>query len=364
MQQKIGFIQLFYIMLGFEIGSTVIFGLGAEAKQDAWLAILAGMFCGLVLMWVYTKLFEHYPGHTLTQMIPKIVGRYIGYPLNAIYVLYFIYLASRVARDFGELVAGTILPKTPMLVVIGGFIAVIVYCLSGGIEVFGRTGEILLPFLFLIAIASWIIVYSSQIFDIARITPIFETGIGTVWRAAFPIVVTFPFGEMVLFMMFWPMLHDLRKVKKLGMMVVLVSGILLTVNMINVISVIGPKWISDRTYPLLTVVKLASVGNFIERIDAVVIITMIIGGFFKVGSFIYGAAIGAAELFKLVSARSLVVLFGAIVVPLSLIIATSFMEHVEIGLKKVPLFLHVPLQIIIPFILLVISAIRKRYRRT
>ncbi|MCK6257824.1 spore germination protein [Fictibacillus sp. KIGAM418] len=362
MQEKIGFIQLFYIMMGFEIGSTVIYGVGSEAKQDAWLVILVGMFCGLVLMWVYTKLFEHYPGYTLTQMIPKIVGRFIGYPLNVIYILYFIYLASRVARDFGELVGGTFLPKTPMLVVIGCFMAVIVYCLSGGIEVFGRTGEIFLPFLLLVAIVSWIIVYSSQIFDIARITPILETGVGTVWKAAFPLVVTFPFGEMVLFMMFWPMLHDSRKVKKLGMMVVLVAGILLTVNMINVISVIGPRWLSERIYPLLTVVKLASVGNFIERIDAVVIITMIIGGFFKVGSYLYGAAIGAAELFKMESRRSLVVLFGAIVVPLSLIIANSYMEHVEIGLKKVPLYLHIPLQMVIPFILLVIAKIRKRYR--
>ncbi|WHY73542.1 GerAB/ArcD/ProY family transporter [Fictibacillus enclensis] len=361
MQEKISNSQLFYIMIGFEIGSTVIFGLGAQAKQDAWLVILTGMLCGLVLMWVYTKLVDHYPGHTLTQMIPKIVGRYIGYPLNLVYILYFIYLASRVARDFGELIGGTFLPKTPMPVVIACFMAVIVYCLSGGIEVFGRTGEVLVPFLFLVAIVSWSIVYSSHIFDIKRLTPILESGAGTIWKAAFPLVVTFPYGEMVLFMMFWPSLSDQTKVKKLGLTAVFVAGILLTINMVNVISVIGPRWIEERVYPLLTVVKLASVANFIERIDAVVIITMFIGGFFKVGSFIYGAAIGAAELVKKESRRSLVVLIGVIIVPLSLIIAGSYIQHVNIGLNKVPLFLHVPLQIVIPFVLLVIATIRKRY---
>ncbi|MDM5188216.1 endospore germination permease [Bacillus sp. DX4.1] len=360
MQEKIGFIQLFYIMMAFEVGSTVIFGLGAEAKQDAWLVILVGMFCGLVLMWVYTKLFEYYPGDTLTQIIPKIVGRLIGYPLIVSYILYFVYLASRVARDFGELIAGTILPKTPMIIVIGSFMAVIVYCLRGGIEVFGRTGEIFFPVLFLVAIITWIIVFSSQIGNIERLAPVLEKGIGTVWKAAFPLTVTFPFGEMVLFMMFWPALQDPGKVKKLGMMVVLAAGILLTVNMISIISVIGPNWIRTQTYPLLTVVRMASIGNFIERIDAVVIITMIVGGFFKVGSFLYGAAMGAAQLFKLKSYRAMVVPFGIIVVPLSLMIATSYMEHVEIGLKKVPLFLHIPLQIVIPVILLLIATIRKR----
>lgn len=360
MQEKLGFIQLFYIMVAFEVGSTVIFGLGAEAKQDAWLVILVSMFCGLVLMWVYTKLFEYYPGDTLIQMIPKIVGRFIGYPLIVIYILYFIYIASRVARDFGELIAGTLLPKTPMILVIGGLMVVIMYCLYGGIEVFGRMGEVFFPFVILVAIVTWIIIYSSRVADIEQLTPVLENGIGAVWKAAFPLTVTFPFGEMVLFMMFWPVLQDPRKVKKLGMMAVLAAGILLTVNIISIIFVIGPEWIGREPYPLLTTVKMAAIGNFIERIDAVVVITMIVGGFFKVGAFLYGAAIGTAQLFKLKSYHSVVILFGAIIIPLSLMIAASYMEHIEIGLGKVPLFLHVPLQIIVPIMLLMIAAIHKR----
>ncbi|CUB08492.1 Spore germination protein YndE [Bacillus cereus] len=361
-QEKIGFIQLFYIMMAFEVGSTVIYGPGAEAKQDAWLVILVGMTCGLVLMWMYTKLFEYYPGDTLTEMIPKIMGDFIGYPLIAIYILYFLYIAARVSRDFGELITGTFLPKTPIIIVIGGFMVVIVYCLHGGIEVFGRVGEIFFPFLIFVAILTWIIIYSSHVFDIERITPVLEKGVDTVWKAAFPLAVTFPFGEMVVFMMFWSALHNPREVKKLGIMVVLTAGVLLAINMINIISVLGPNSIRTKTYPLLTVVRMAYIGNIVQRIDAVVIITMMIGVFFKVGAFLYGAAMGAAQLFKLVSYRSMVVLFGAIVVLLSLMIATTYMEHVEIGLNKVPIFVHVPFQIVIPGILFIIAIIRKKIR--
>ncbi|MFB5555740.1 GerAB/ArcD/ProY family transporter [Bacillus cytotoxicus] len=360
MREKIGIMQLFYIMMAFEVGSTVIYGLGVDAKQDAWLVILVGMFCGFVLMWIYTKLFEYYSGDTLTQMIPKIVGKLIGYPLNVIYIFYFLYIAARVLRDFGELITGTFLPKTPLIIVIGSFMLVIVYCLHGGIEVFGRMGEICFPFLFLVAILTWAIVYSSQVVDIEQLTPVLEKGFGPVWEAAFPLVITFPFGEMVLFMMFWPALHDSRKVKKLGMVVVLVAGILLTVNTISILSVIGPNLVKMKTYPLLTIVRMASIGNLIERIDAAIIITMMIGGFFKVGSFLYGAAVGTAQLFRLKSYRSIVVVFGAVVVLLSIMIATNYMEHEEIGIKKVPIFLHIPLQIVIPVILLVIAMIRKR----
>ncbi|GAA3318609.1 hypothetical protein GCM10020331_022100 [Ectobacillus funiculus] len=119
------------------------------------------------------------------------------------------------------------MPKTPhYFFVIGSFMAVIMYCLYGGIEVFARTGEVFFPFLFLIAVFTWVIVYSSHVVDIQRLTPILEKkGIGTVWDAAFPLTISFPFGEMVLFMMLWPVLHNPKKVKKVGMMVVLAAGI-------------------------------------------------------------------------------------------------------------------------------------------
>jgi spore germination protein KB len=162
-QEKISFSQLFFVMISFEVGSTVIFGLGAKAKQDAWLAIAVGTMCGFVLMWVYTKLFEYYPGDTLVQMMPKIAGRFLGYPLIVIYIAYFVYLASRVLRDFGELIVGTILIDTPMMVVVGSFMVVIIYCLRSGIEVFGRMGEMIFPALLVVGTLTWIIVYSSQV---------------------------------------------------------------------------------------------------------------------------------------------------------------------------------------------------------
>ena len=88
-KEKMSALQLFYVLVGFEIGNTVIFGIGADAKQDAWLAIMVGMVFGLVLMFVYTKLSAYYPGDTLVQMIPKIIGKYLAFPINLIYVPLF-----------------------------------------------------------------------------------------------------------------------------------------------------------------------------------------------------------------------------------------------------------------------------------
>lgn len=114
---KISTEQLFALMVLFEIGSAVVVGLGMQAKQDAWLAILLGMISGLILFLVYSYLFDQYPKLPLTSYLEKILGRYLGRVLAFIYILYFIYIASRVLRDFGELIVTTTLKGTPLIVV-------------------------------------------------------------------------------------------------------------------------------------------------------------------------------------------------------------------------------------------------------
>lgn len=357
--EKLSFLQLFFIMASFELGTAVIFGLGAKAKQDAWLTIVTGMLCGFVLMAIYTKLFEHYPGDTLVQMIPKIVGKWIGYPLAAVYVCYFVYQASRALRDFGDLIVGTLLVGTPGIAVIATFTAVIVYCLRGGLDVFGRVGEILFPAWLAVFGLMWIIVFSSDVSDLQHLKPVLEEGVGGVWKVAFPLVVTFPFGESIVFTMLWPALNDRMKVRKLGMTVILVSGILLTVNTISILAVIGPHLFGSEYFPLFTAVRMASLGDFIEHLDAIVIITMVAGGFFKVGGWLYGAGLGTAQMFKLENYHSILLPLGAITAPLSLMIASNYTEHIDIGLNMDPKYLHVPLQIVIPVILLAVSFVRR-----
>lgn len=124
-QEKISALQLFYVIVGFQIGNTLLYGLGGQAKQDAWLVIVVAMLGGFILMFVYTKLSNYYPEDTLLQMIPKIIGKFLAYPFILIYISYFTYLAARACRDFGEIIAATILVETPMIVVIGSFMVLI-----------------------------------------------------------------------------------------------------------------------------------------------------------------------------------------------------------------------------------------------
>ncbi|MGM0879360.1 MAG: GerAB/ArcD/ProY family transporter, partial [Bacillota bacterium] len=114
---KISVIQLFVIMFLFELGSALVVSYGVTAKKDAWLAILLGMCGGIVLFFIYYFLFRQYPNLPLTGYARKIFGKYLGWVIGLLYVVYFLYEAARNLRDFGDLLLTSTMPKTPLLAI-------------------------------------------------------------------------------------------------------------------------------------------------------------------------------------------------------------------------------------------------------
>ncbi|MGM0876377.1 MAG: GerAB/ArcD/ProY family transporter [Bacillota bacterium] len=226
-QQKISGLQLFYVIVGFEFGTAIILGLGAEARQDAWLVILISMLCSVLIMGVFTQLSAYYPDDTLVGMIPKIIGKYLSYPVILIYICHFIYSAARACRDLGELFVSTILVNTPTVVVIGTFMVLVIYCLRSGIETLGRMGEVVFPIYIMAIVVIWILLTSVEDFNLKNLTPVLGNGIKPILKEVYPGVINFPFGETIIIMMFFPFLKNKRKIRKVGMSVILFGGLLL-----------------------------------------------------------------------------------------------------------------------------------------
>ncbi|WP_155891138.1 hypothetical protein [Ectobacillus panaciterrae] len=81
--------------------------------------------------------------------------------------------------------------------------------------------------------------------------------------------------------------------------------------------------------------------------------------FFKLTLFLYCAVIGLGDLLKMKCPNKLSIPMGLIMFGLSLVIASSFTEHLDVGLRIVPYYLHIPFQIVIPLLLLGISMVKK-----
>jgi spore germination protein KB len=358
---KIDARQLLVLIVLFEHGSAIVIPLGVGAKQDVWLAILLGLTFGLLLFFVYYRLYCYYPNAPLTTYVQDITGPWIGKVLAFVYIVYFLYIASRVLRDFGELLLTFAYPETPLFILNAIMILTVMYGVYKGIEVIARTGGLFLTLLYLLAVSGFILVISAGLVDIHRLQPVLEKGWQRVLKVVFTETLYVPFGEMIVFTMLFPYMNNPEKMKQAAITGMVLSGLNLAIIMMINVAVLGADVVARSAFPLLDTIRRIRVANFLERLDVLFMIALIIGGFFKISVFFYAAVIGTANLFRIQNYRRLVYPLGLMVLLLSIAIASNYPEHITEGLKIVTLYMHIPLQIIVPLCLLLIGAIRHRY---
>ncbi|WP_426451440.1 GerAB/ArcD/ProY family transporter [Paenibacillus sp. S-38] len=355
--------QLYCLVFLFELGSAVIVGLGMQAERDAWLAILIGMGAGLLLAGVFLYVYRRHEGHSLIGILQLRLGKAAGRVVGVVYVAYFLYIAARVLRDFGEVLVTTLLDQTPLFSVNALMITVVCWSLSLGVEVVGRAAEIIIRLVGFMALATVPAILASDILDPHRFLPILEKGLTPVIKTAFPLTFTFPFGETIAFMMILPHLCSGRSAARPFLLAMLSAGLTLTAVVSLDIAVLGPGRAAAEQFPLLAALGKIQVGEVIQRLDAVALSTLILGGYFKITVFTYAGVRGLAELTRTTGRKvqlAQLALTGLLLLAASVGMSSSFPEHIDVGLKKVPYQMHLPLQAGIPLLLALLAIVFSR----
>jgi spore germination protein KB len=352
---KVSVIQLFAMMFLFELGSALVVSLGSNAGKDAWLAILLGLCGGIVLFFMYYFLFRQYPTLPLTGYARKIFGKYIGWLIGLVYTVYFLYAASRNLRDFSDLLLTSTMPATPLLAINILMVLAICYVLNLGIEVVGRTAEVLIVILILLGLMGNFLVLVSGGVSINKLQPFLENGWKPIITTAFPLITYFPFAELFVFTMILPYLNRPEFAKKVWLSALISSGLILSYTAALNVSVLGFEEVGRSNFPLLSTIGKVNLMEFLQRLDAIVVFTFLITMFFKITIFFYAAVIGMVDLFKLKIHQRMILPAGVILTFLSMMIASNFAEHIEEGQTITSYYIHIPLHIIIPFFMIVIT---------
>ncbi|NLJ30651.1 MAG: GerAB/ArcD/ProY family transporter [Clostridiales bacterium] len=351
--------QLFCLILLFEIGTAAIFGLGLNAKQDAWLAVLIAALAGFILLWCYTQLQNNYPDKNLAEIIPAVLGKYFGPPLVLFYAMEFMYCSSRNLRDVGELIINTTLPQTPLAAVLILFMLAIFYILFKGLEVLARTSEIMMPVAVAFLLATFLMVAVSGKVDLKELQPVLANGIRPVLDAAFPVILTFPFGEMVVFLMYWNYLGPKNRIRKTSFLAAAVSGVLLIASTVIMTAVLG-AYAPIAAIPLVQVIKEINISDILSNLDAIGVEIIFIGCFYKTVLFFFASVLTLKTLFKIKNVRWLIIPEGCFLVWFCMVSEPNYTYHVWLGLKYTTKYIFLPFEVAIPILLLLADRLKKK----
>lgn len=360
--QKISTGQLFLLMFLQQVGTTTLFAIGIDAKQDAWIVILLSMLISFLLVWLYTCIHQQYPDQNLTEIFKTVLGKWLAAPFILLYALYFFYTASFNLYESSELLVLFFLHDTPLNAV---FLLVVPLVITGiilGMEVFGRSAQLIAPYYIFFLVAIFLMTVLSGNAEFENLSPVLENGMGNVLKAM-PFVTFFPFGEVVVFLMYFHMVNEKEKVQKTAFFAIGFVGIMVTFSTIIIITALGAEMAARQTVPLFAVIKKINIGNVIQRLDALGGAVLFIGGFYKMTIFFNAAVSAVNSLFKIKHPYIAIGLLSVTWIVFANLYFKSYIFYQEVGSDINP-YLMYPFQILIPGFLLLIILFKKRSRKS
>lgn len=357
-KEQLALSQLLTLIINFLLGSSIVVGVGMEAKKDAWIVIFAGLFIGILLVMFYFFMLSFLPGKNLFEILEYCVTRPVAIVFTCLYIVYFNYVACRVIRDFGELIATAILPTTPIEFSIVLLVMLIGYILYLGIEVLGRTSEIFTPYTFIFILLLFIFLFANENIKIENILPV---GVGN-WRnilkGIIPTITVFPYGELIAFSVILPYVTNRKYSRSISICSVIIASFILMSTVFLIIVTLGEHTSARSNFPLLSAARLVSIGEFIERIDALIVFIMMLGILIKSSVFMFGGLKGLEYIFK-IPFRYFSIPVSCLVSLFSVFIASDFADHIEEGLHVDKFLLHIPMEFGIPLFICGILLFKK-----
>ncbi|PKM52629.1 MAG: spore gernimation protein [Firmicutes bacterium HGW-Firmicutes-7] len=345
--------QVINIMTMFLIGSTLVLGVGSDAKQDSWIAIIIGIGYVIPTVLIYSRILWLFPGKNLFQILERIMGKYVGKAVSLLFIWYAFHLGALVTRNFSEFINIVALLETPPLVPVLVLIMLCIWGVKEGIEVLGRWSQFVLPILTTILFIT--VILSFPLGDWTNIRPIMYNNLGPILKASYG-VFSFPFAETVIFMMILGGLKGQKGYYKVYLKSILLGGfIVLIINLRNIV-ILGYEFIDNIYFPSYAAVSLINIGDFLQRIEILVSVVFLFAGFIKICICLLAVCYGAAQVLNITEYRILVTPIGLMMMILSLIIYDSMMEMQEWAFVYYK-FYAFPFQVILPLIIWMVCEI-------
>jgi spore germination protein KB len=296
---QIGKFQLAIMILLFLIGNTPLLKPPEQLKQDSWIALLIGAALGSLYLWMLLVIQRRSPDSDLAELYQQLFGKWLGFALVFPQGLFFAYEASRNIRDFSDLTAMTILSRTPEWSIKLLMVMLSLYAVWGGTRVLFRLAELLFPIVVLGYLLIIVLLIQAGLPDFHRLQPIMSDGIGPILKVVFPDFTAFPFAQIMTMLVFWKYVKPSAAIGKITYRAYTMTALFSVFMNMLVMSVLGPGLNEYSTIPFLQAVQLIQLANFLERLDVVVTVLIIIGLFIKLSLLFMAAALTLSSLLKI-----------------------------------------------------------------
>ncbi|MDF2881210.1 MAG: gerKB1 [Clostridiaceae bacterium] len=294
-----------------------------QARRDAWLSVIFAWFLDVLLAIVYAYMGIRFPGQNMIQYSITIFGKRIGGFIGALFSIFFLLNSAALQRGLSFVLNGAFFPRTPEEIILISSYVVIGYGIIKGIEVIGRVCEILGPIYLFSLISLFLLVMPDM--KITRLKPQLELGLSPSLTAT-PLILSF-LGLCIMMGMFIPICShpETGFISKFIAVTMGASTIILLI--VGSIGVFGLPQSKNMINISLELARVIHIGGFIERVEAIWLMTAIGGIIVTCANMIWAFSLGISQIIGLNTYKPIV--FPAILVSYVISI-TSFKNSLDL----------------------------------
>lgn len=318
-QESISSFQFASLFLAGMTGSSIVLipaPLAGAAKNGAWLSLLLSLGMGLLLLTCILYLRGKFPGMTFIGYSRHTVGRWLTFLIAIPYVCALLWQVAGIVINVSLFINSSLLRQTPAYAINFMFFLIIALTARAGFSAMARMFPVLLFVMYGLIISIWLM--AAPQYHPEYLQPVMPDGIVPILHGAY-IAYGFPYVEVVLYATILPLVrkNDERKIGKMMVTTLLIHGMTFVTSIVCTIMALGPL-AGELKYSLYQLARLIFIGDFIERIESVIGISLVVGSYIKTTIFLYILVKILSELFSSQDNRTLSIPVGFICFLLSI----------------------------------------------
>lgn len=328
--------------------------MASTVAQDGWLIPIIGGVVGYIYVLIITGLTMRFPGKTISEFGPMILGKVLGTMIVICFGLKILISTAFELRLLCEIIKQVLLPNTPTSVIMMVMLFTVSYLVGAGIEAYGRMGEILVFLVFIpLAIVFAFIVAKA---DYRQLLPVLQSKPWDIMRATYYVSLTFmPLEFMLIFTGFMKEPDKAKSTCKWALSFIVSIEVIIIILTYVGIGVLEAK---RNFWPVLTLVQnIQFPGAFIENQEIAMISCWILSIFVYIGAGVYVTSLISGRVFKFKKDNFFILPLIPIMYILAMLPSSFGQVYQWNNLFRIyfgALFLCV-----IPLILLIVSKVRK-----
>ncbi|GMQ62909.1 GerAB/ArcD/ProY family transporter [Vallitalea maricola] len=328
-----------------------------NTNKDIWITILIAIGITCIISAMYCRILIRYPSKNLYEILVTVFGKIIGNAICILYILYCFYVGALVLTTFSLFTSVVGLVNTPKLIIAAGVIVLVIFGIKSGLEVLGRWSEFFVKIIYPIILLT--IPLMLTMVEVFNLTPVLEDGIQPIAKGAIE-MITFPLAEIFTFMLILntKSIRNSKSIYKLFLIGLLLGGFILFCTHVSAYLCLGEFAYSTSYFPIYRAVSRINIRDILQRVEAIIAIIFIIGGFIKITVYLLAGCKGIAALFKLKDYKSIATPIGILVMIISITTVSSIME-LETHLYYYT-YMAILMQLIIPIVTLIALEIKCR----